>query len=476
MNLIRECFTYQEVLNLTKAALVATKPLGNYWRGSFTDTDNHHYFPHTFKLPAAAAGIRATLSYTGKRNFLGLCLYDAGRLRAYGRTEERNGVLVLTAEVQAEETIPAAIAGPLSDIWQAEITTNQVEELCHYELVVEVWLGGSTKSIIRRVPPRLEKIHAIPGWYRGDLHVHSTDSDGTKCVSELFNIAGEQGLNFLAVTDHNSICNWWKLPGKTQGILPLPSMEITTFLGHANAFGIDDWVDWRTGKDGRTINDVADEVHEKGGLFSVNHPCTPGLPNGHASWRHDDFDWRKADALEVWNAPVFSGGEAANQQCRQLWDHLLNQGLRITGLGGSDAHYLGDTVQPVGLPVNYLYLDELSREGILQAIKKGRVFVTRGPEIYFYAISSSGHTLPGGEIAHGKDIRLSAQVNGQGVANLKLRIIKNGNCVRRIPVKQDYSCFNLDVNCKAGDWYRLELEEEGGSGKLAAFTNPVYIG
>ncbi len=460
---------------MSKAA-PAVKPVCHHFKGFLGLKEIHDYFSYSFNVTEPAIVISAVVRYSGPGNYLGLTLYEQGSIRAFGRTEEKEGFVQLKAEVFSGKNTPGAAAGPiLPGRWQAEISTNQIKRPCPFELTIQVWPGSTTPAKNQSMPPRPEKINDVPGWYRGDLHVHSTDSDGTKTAKELFAIALEKELDFLAITDHNNLFSQWKLPGKINGILPLPAMEITTFLGHANAFGINDWVDWRTGRNGRTINDIADDVHLQGGIFSVNHPCTPGLPEGHASWRHPDFDWHKADALEIWNAPVFSGGEESNRQCRALWDSLLNRGLRITGLGGSDAHYLGEGSQHLGLPVNYLYLSGLSRANLLQAIRQGRVFVTRGPEIYYYALSDSTHTLPGGTLAAGK-IKLAARINCRGMAPLVLTVIKNGESLQKVTVPHDSFSYSLDTVADSGDWFRMELSEPGGEEILVAFTNPVYIG
>lgn len=461
---------------MNKAAQIV-KTINQYWNGSFNSKDNHRYFSYYFTVPETAFGIRATVRYYGQGNYLGLGLYNSGRLQAYGRAKKKNDKVVLTAQLWADLDTPGSVAGAiLPGTWQVEICTNEIKGFCPFDIHVEIWPGRFAPIKPRSLAPRPEKINCTPGWYIGDLHVHSTDSDGTKSSADLFGIAAEKELNFLAITDHNNIFNWRKLPGNTQGVLPLPAMEVTTFHGHANAFGIVDWVDWRTGQNGRTINEIADIIHQLGGIFSVNHPCTPGLPDAHACWRHQDFDWQKADAVEIWNAPVFSGGEDANRQCRTLWDSLLNRGLRITGVGGSDAHYLGGGGQPMALPLNYLYLAELSRVEVLHAIKQGRVFVTRGPEIYFCALSRTRHALPGGTLERGR-VRLAAMIHCRGTAPLILTVIKNGVSLKKVTVPQDTFSYNLNTNAMAGDWFRLELtEEKDGDERLAAFTNPVYIG
>ncbi|MFP4200058.1 MAG: CehA/McbA family metallohydrolase [Clostridia bacterium] len=447
------------------------------WKGYFDPIERHMYFPYSFTVPETALAIHATIRYGGVGNHLGLSLYESDNLRAHGRTFVTEDWVELKAVVSANDNVPGSAPGPIpAGSWQAEISTNQLNQRCPFELVIEIWPGRTPPQKSPLPPPRVEKMNDSPGWYRGDLHAHSVDSDGTATAEELFAAAAQQGLHFLALTDHNNLFNRWKLPRKTHGVLPLSAIEITTFHGHANAFGVYDWVDWRTGRNGRTINDIADEVHRLGGLFSVNHPRAPNSPDGHASWSHKDFDWSKADAMEIWNAPVFSGGEEANRQCRALWDSLLNRGLRITGLGGSDVHHLDGNRQPLGLPVNYLYLTELSTKGILQAIRLGRVFVTRGPEIYLRASSELGYTLPGETVISGH-IEFTVQVRCRGTRALTLRVIGNGELLREVPVTRDHFIYRFGAVGAPGEWFRVELmQQRAGEERLVAFANPVFVG
>ena len=40
-------------------------------------------------------------------------------------------------------------------------------------------------------------------WYKGNLHCHTTDSDGDCTPEEVVKRYKEQGYSFLAITDHN---------------------------------------------------------------------------------------------------------------------------------------------------------------------------------------------------------------------------------------------------------------------------------
>ncbi|WP_262423732.1 CehA/McbA family metallohydrolase [Brachybacterium sp. Z12] len=119
---------------------------------------------------------------------------------------------------------------------------------------------------------------AAPGltWLAGDFHSHSTHSDGEQSLDELAALAAGHGLDFLAVTEHNTVSHLPHLSsvGARHGITLLPGQEVTTPRGHANALGDISWVDFR-----RDPSHWRTQVEREGGLLSVNHPSpmtTPG--------------------------------------------------------------------------------------------------------------------------------------------------------------------------------------------------------
>ena len=66
-------------------------------------------------------------------------------------------------------------------------------------------------------------------------------SDGVLTVAELAALAAERGLDFIAVTDHNTVSHHAELAaaGRRYGITLLPGQEVTTDGGHAGALGDD---------------------------------------------------------------------------------------------------------------------------------------------------------------------------------------------------------------------------------------------
>ncbi len=66
---------------------------------------------------------------------------------------------------------------------------------------------------------------AKAGWYRGDFHAHTKFSDGVHSPDELVEVARAEGLDFITVTDHNTINAFPKF-GEQREVLVIPGMEV----------------------------------------------------------------------------------------------------------------------------------------------------------------------------------------------------------------------------------------------------------
>ncbi|MFD7025065.1 CehA/McbA family metallohydrolase [Promicromonospora sukumoe] len=204
-------------------------------------------------------------------------------------------------------------------------------------------------------------------WFAGDLHAHTTHSDGTLSIAQLAAAAVGRGLDFLAVTDHNTVSHHAHLPGvgAAYDLCLLPGQEVTTHAGHANAFGDIGWVDFR-----RPARQWLSDVEERGGLLSVNHPL------------QDDCGWQfpvRTPFLELWHISWFLDLTATGP-----WAYLraLGAGEGSTGhpvfLGGSDFH-TPDLGFPPGTPTTWVAAQDRTPAAILDAIRRGRTAISRFP-------------------------------------------------------------------------------------------------
>ena len=63
------------------------------------------------------------------------------------------------------------------------------------------------------------------GWYRGDLHVRSLHGGGVESVAELVKRAEKSGLDFIAITDRNTMDACYQPDFKSDKVVLIPAME-----------------------------------------------------------------------------------------------------------------------------------------------------------------------------------------------------------------------------------------------------------
>ena len=216
----------------------------------------------------------------------------------------------------------------------------------------------------------------------GDLHVHSTCSDGAYDRYDRARRAKRMGLDFLVFADHN---NWSENLQQPQisGMTLIPAVEWTHYLGHMNLFGaVNPFENSFVVNSPEEKKRLLDAARKRGAIVSVNHPDCPVCP-----YKWDDTDF---DMMEIWNGPM----TPRNWKAIRRWTALLSEGRRLPAVGGSDYHRSGTPVL-LGHPVTGVYAQGTAPEDILRAIRKGRTFVTesiRGPRLCL----RSGRTFMGG--------------------------------------------------------------------------------
>jgi hypothetical protein len=237
---------------------------------------------------------------------------------------------------------------------------------------------------VRPQPARTFPVRPGAGWYRGDLHCHTFHSDAAGSPELLHAAARQAGLDFLAVADHNTISQRrYFHPQSSPELVFVRAMEITTAVGHANIFGVDDWIDFRMTLP-EHAHTLARLVHDHGGLISINHD-KPTIP-----W---DYDLPPIDCMEVWQ----SHWMAWNWVSLGRYQERLAAGLKITAIGGSDFHQPA-RLMPEGplvlaRPTTVLWLDELSEDAVLAAMKAGCGYVTESPDGPHLALTANGRPM-----------------------------------------------------------------------------------
>src|SRR4030095_3510982 len=149
--------------------------------------------------------------------------------------------------------------------------------------------------------PSLAGQKVLPRWVSGDLHLHTVHSDGDWTITELVKAARNSGLDFICITDHNTYSHHTEIDrlSSIQGsLLVMRGEEITTYGGHANAWGLpkNALIDFRVQPgEQQAISQIAAKAHSRGALISINHPFAP-CPGCNWSYGEEAVGF---DAVEV---------------------------------------------------------------------------------------------------------------------------------------------------------------------------------
>lgn len=312
-----------------------------------------------------------------------------------------------------------------------------------------------------------------PGWYGGDLHMHTHHSDGAWSVAELWQAVRQRGLDFFVLTDHNTRSGLTELATLDTGrVLAIPGVEVTTLYGHLVAAGVESYIDWRLDHSDRGIDAIVRDVHAAGGIAIVAHPGAEPSPVCHGCrWDIADVDPGQIDAVEAWNGPWWMGDPEDNEFSLAFWEGWLARGYRVPLCGDSDAHG-GAPTFAAGVPTTYVYAHELSRAAILDGIRAGRIVVSSGPTLRLSGRVGAARGGPGDTLPAGGPLLLEAMASGLA-APARLRLVGNGSVLAEAVLESDGACRYECAVPDAG-WYRADLRSLG-DGAMLAVASPLYV-
>lgn len=224
-------------------------------------------------------------------------------------------------------------------------------------------------------------------WIKGNLHCHTTCSDGDSDPSEVCRFYAEHGYHFLSITDHGKLVP----PGDVDahGLLLIPGEELHAspidapgVPIHVNGFAISETVDCQPGPHrAGTIQNCVDAVVAAGGVAQINHP------NWHYAFNHDDIGGVSGCRLiEVYNGhpDVRNDGDAEHISVEQMWDHLLSRGRLYYATAVDDAHRFLEFAPHRANPLRgwvWTHVNELTVEAVLGALSAGDFYASTGVEL-----------------------------------------------------------------------------------------------
>ena len=365
--------------------------------------------------------------------------------------------------ISGSEATPGYLAGTIQPgTWNICLGLYKIApQGCDYQVEITLTPGDSAVTLAPLLPLRTTPGRVKPdGWYCGELHNHTYHSDGDSDPLDVVRRAESLGLDFLAITDHNSISHLARLNTIDTPLMLIPGIEVTTFKGHWNVWGDQGWIDFRIEDEAHMAQAVAEAVR-RGYLTSINHPRPYG-----PEWEYPAVDG--VHCIEVWNGPW----PLMNEIALEFWEARLRAGKRYTAVGGSDNHFLKQAhVAHLGEPTVWLHCTGApSVTKLLDAIRAGRVMISESPHGPRVTLNS-GQAMMGDCLSRSGDYPLIVTGNVKAGAGCTLQLYTEVGCIEQQFVPTESFQFFAEI---AADLY-VRAQLIGDTGQVRALTNPIYV-
>ena len=220
-------------------------------------------------------------------------------------------------------------------------------------------------------------------WAKGNLHTHTTRSDGDTAPEHVASWYEAHGYDFLCLSDHDHL-TILEAPASVRARWPLlvRGQEVTSrsVNVHVNGYGLGKEVQAAEGLGVlETLQTNISRIREAGGIASVNHP--------NYKWALSEAELLKADGytfVEVFNGHAMANNHGGGGRSGhiEIWDRLLSAGKQVWGIAADDAHHFQDEFAAEranpGRGWVQVRTARLTESAILTAMQKGDFYASTG--------------------------------------------------------------------------------------------------
>lgn len=240
-------------------------------------------------------------------------------------------------------------------------------------------------------------------WYKGNLHSHTTNSDGMLTPKQAVEAYKSKGYSFLCLSDHNLYTDYRK-EFSTEDFLILPGVEASAVLvnekgqpirlHHMNGIlgtaemqrnakaGLFTHMEpveqeiYQNSWDGKQVGEaLARKLKNHGCMVTYNHPIWSRVE------AEDFIDNPDIDLLEIYNYNTVN--ESGTGYDVTYWDLMLRHGRKINADAADDNHNGGLFDDAFGGFI-MVKTEELTHDAIIRAILSGDYYSSSGPEVYCF--------------------------------------------------------------------------------------------
>ncbi|HRZ86510.1 MAG TPA: CehA/McbA family metallohydrolase [bacterium] len=320
--------------------------------------------------------------------------------------------------------------------------------------------------------------------FRGALHVHTFYPADKGSIEKLARTANALGLDFVLVSDHNSLA---ALQGGKEGMygktLVLIGDEVSTDEGHLLVCGISRPIK------GTASRYVVEQIRRQEGVVFIAHPFAKDYR--WKNWSFGDFD-----GIEIYNTQANMLDEdflslavkgvalfpdefyrsiiKISPDALARWDRLLMK-RKTVGIGSTDAHESHglpgmeiDSYQVMLKTINcHVIARELSKAQVVEALRAGRLFfsfdIFADPSGFAFYVKRGERTFHMGDTLKAQPgDTLCVSVNRKTY----VKVVHNGRPIHEAETDR------IEIPLRGPGFYRVEVYVNR---RPWIFSNPIYV-
>ena len=280
--------------------------------------------------------------------------------------------------------------------------------------------------------------------YRGNLHGHSTHSDGVFSAQAVAQTYADLGYDFTCLSDHlwiddkfaaTSVCDGRALDRKD--FITLPSAELHCYgktydqdgVWHIVANGLP--LDFACPDAKETAPDLIARAQAAGAYVSLAHP------EWYTMTMDEAMQVAAADAVEIYNHSCVV--TSARGSGIAIADYLLNEGKKISFTATDDSHF---ELPDWGGGWVMVAAAELSQNALVAALKAGHHYASTGADFTDLKIEDGVLTVTSSPVEH-------VVISGAG----HMAMAETG---------KDMTVTQFDLAKFRSDWFRITLRDAAG--------------
>jgi len=224
--------------------------------------------------------------------------------------------------------------------------------------------------------PYAEKSGTPYVWMRGNLHCHSTRSDGKREAQAVIDAYAKLGHDFFALSDHDILSDYKGLDAR--GLILIPANEVSRGGPHILHVGAQELIEPRGDRQA-----VIDAINSSGGFAILNH----------ADWEehfnHYSFEdlqrYQRYTGMEIYNGSILE--DPGSPYSVDKWDRLLGDDRLLWGYATDDSH----NTHHDGRGCCVVRVPKGTRDPavIVEALRNGNFYASTGVEIAQIQVTGS---------------------------------------------------------------------------------------